>query len=154
MITITVMFAGNNTENTFCVILHASPQQGCTKQAALESQEESCTYLAHHEQKSIVICIIHILLAHRTRVYAHLVGTWQKRLAGTPVNYYYYSHSEYNICEPDKQCKAGLTRSTEFLGGFTSEMDLYSLNLNERRSCLNSLAKLSPPCTRIHSFFG
>ncbi len=23
---------------------------------------------------------------------AHLVDTWQKRLAGTPVNYYYYYH--------------------------------------------------------------
>ena len=27
-------------------------------------------------------------------------------------------------------------------------MDLYSLNLKERRSCLNSLAKLSAPCTQ------
>ena len=53
-----------------------------------------------------------------------------------------------------KQCKAKLTLSTKFLGGFTSEMDLYSLNLNERRSCLNSLAKLSPPCTRILVLFG
>ena len=25
------------------------------------------------------------MLAHRTRVQAHLVGTWRKRLAGTPV---------------------------------------------------------------------
>ena len=30
------------------------------------------------------------MLAHRTRVQAHLVGTWRKRLAGTPVNYYDY----------------------------------------------------------------
>ena len=24
----------------------------------------------------------------------HLVGTWQERLAGTPVNYYYYCYEE------------------------------------------------------------
>jgi len=33
------------------------------------------------------------MLAHRTRVQAHLVGTWQERLAGTPVYYHcYYCH--------------------------------------------------------------
>ncbi len=66
-------------------------------------------------------------------------------------HHYDYQYKFDNIiCETGKRWKAGLTRSTKFLGGFTSEMDLYSLNLNERRSCLNSLAKLSPPCTRIH----
>ena len=30
------------------------------------------------------------MLAHWTRVEAHLVGTWQERLAGMPVNYYHY----------------------------------------------------------------
>jgi len=32
-------------------------------------------------------------LAHRTRVQAPLVGTWQERLAGTPVNHYYYYYA-------------------------------------------------------------
>jgi len=34
------------------------------------------------------------MLAHRARVQAHLVGTWQERLAGMPVNYYYYYYIE------------------------------------------------------------
>ncbi len=64
-------------------------------------------------------------------------------------HYDYHYGFDNNVCETGKGYKAKLTLSTKFRGGFTSEMDLYSLNLNERRSCLNSLAKLSPPCTRI-----
>ena len=34
---------------------------GCSRQAALERQDLSCTYLAHHELESILVTIVHTI---------------------------------------------------------------------------------------------
>ena len=36
--------------------------QGCTRQAASERQDLSCTYLAHHELESVVTIVIVLML--------------------------------------------------------------------------------------------
>jgi len=37
---------------------------GCTRQAALERQDLSCKYLAHHELESVLIIIINIIITN------------------------------------------------------------------------------------------
>ena len=47
-----------------CVVhlpTRAQTLRGCTRQTALERQDLSCTYIPHHELKSIVIIIVIIL---------------------------------------------------------------------------------------------
>ena len=45
-----------------CQFLAAAPLQGCTRQTALERQDLSCMYLAHHDLESVVMIITIVLL--------------------------------------------------------------------------------------------